>query len=175
MVCYMLPSKPPKRITISWGHWRPQTSSTIQNWLFTFKLRRPNLPRCGTTRLRRCATMNAPTQRCSQRVLDVDKLAWPALAQQSVVTIAFTSVPDYPNLPEPPSRARQPPALKFFRSFELVSRESSPVSRRRKHLLFRNCELCERWVANHLSRGSAGRDAAQPPALRQARTAYRGH
>jgi hypothetical protein len=33
-------------------------------------------------------------------VLDVDKLAWPALAQQSVVTIAFTSVPDYPNLPE---------------------------------------------------------------------------
>src|SRR5215472_8076298 len=27
-------------------------------------------------------------------------MAWPALAQQSVPTVAFTSVPDYPNLPE---------------------------------------------------------------------------
>jgi hypothetical protein len=44
-------------------HWRPRTFTTLQNWPIASKRSRPNLPRRGTTRLRRYAIMNAPTQR----------------------------------------------------------------------------------------------------------------
>ena len=68
------------------------------------------------------------------------------------------------------------PANSFHEKAVSSSRlRSIVVPRRREHLFFRNRKLCQSRVADHFGGSAARWDAAQLPALRQARVADRGH
>ena len=66
----------------------------------------------------------------------------------------------------PRSGARLLPAVDLRRSREHLSREGGPVPRRREHLLFRDRQLRESRLSDHVGGRPSGRDAAQLPALR---------
>ncbi len=75
----------------------------------------------------------------------------------------------------PRSGARFLPASDVRRSREHLSREGGPLPRRREHLLFRNRQLREPRLSDHVGDRPPGWDTAFLPALRRGRIADRRH
>ena len=72
-------------------------------------------------------------------------------------------------------RARLLPADDLRRSGQFLSREGGPLPRGREHLLFRKRQLRKRGLSDDVGDRPPGRHTAGVPALRQGRTAHRGH